>query len=187
MAGQTTRLRPQRPLPSAHVCLDSAVRASPPMARNLPAYRRGRAPQAGRDAANRSTRSNPARNLFAFIKHQRHRAAPATGAIPPLNAKTWWIAPLVLASARAISLAHWPPFQRSQSSAFFSRDNPGRPVFAMRVPPHLIIKKVLRRSVEPTTQRGQPSLSRADSPRERPPRRGATRAAELQRQQACDA
>jgi hypothetical protein len=37
------------------------------MALNLPTYRRGRAPQAGRDAANRSTRSNPARNLFALI------------------------------------------------------------------------------------------------------------------------
>jgi len=60
---------------------------------------------------------------------QRRRA---TGAIPPLNAKTWWIAPLVLASARAISLAHWPLFQRSQSSTLFSRDNPGRPVFAIR-------------------------------------------------------
>ena len=35
----------------------------------------------------------------------RRRAA---GAIPPLNAKTWWIAPLVLSSERAISLAHWP-------------------------------------------------------------------------------
>jgi len=55
----------------------------------------------------------------------------ATGAIPPLNAKTWWIALLVLASSRAISLAHWPAFQRAQSSTLFSRDNPGRRVLAM--------------------------------------------------------
>jgi hypothetical protein len=48
------------------------------MARNLPTYRRGRASQASRNAANRSTRSDPARNLFAFIKYQRHRAAPAS-------------------------------------------------------------------------------------------------------------
>jgi len=78
---------------------------------------------------------------------QRRRA---TGAIPPLNAKTWWIAPLVLASARAISLAHWPLFQRSQSSTFFSPDNPGRPIFAMLAPPkRKLNQKVLRRSVEP--------------------------------------
>jgi hypothetical protein len=67
-----------------------------------------------------------------------------------LNAKTWWIAPLVLASSRAISLAHWPLFYRSQSSAFFSRDNPGRPIFAKRAPPNRKLnQKVLRRSVEP--------------------------------------
>src|SRR5512136_2941547 len=78
MAGQTTWLGAQRPLPGARVRLGSAVRASPPMARNLPTYRRGRAPQAGRDAANRSTRRNPARNLFALIRHQGHWGAPAS-------------------------------------------------------------------------------------------------------------
>src|SRR5215470_5942551 len=77
MAGQTTWLGAQRPLPGARVRLGSAVRASPPVARNLPTYRRRRAPQAGRDAPNRSTRSDPARNLFAFTQYQRHRAAPA--------------------------------------------------------------------------------------------------------------
>src|SRR6266699_1323576 len=65
--------------------------------------------------------------------------------------KTCWIAPLVLSSARAISLAHWPLFHRSQSSALFSRDNPGLPIFAIRAPPnHKLNQKVLRRSVEPT-------------------------------------
>src|SRR5260370_8091830 len=77
MAGQTTWLRAQRPLPGARVRLGRAVRASPTMARNLPTYRRGRAPQAGRDAANRSTRSHPARNLFALIQYQRYGTALA--------------------------------------------------------------------------------------------------------------
>src|SRR5437867_556118 len=72
-----TWLRTQRPLPGARVRLGGAVIASPPMARHLPTYRRGRAPQAGRDAANRSTRSNPAGNLLAFIEYQRHWTAPA--------------------------------------------------------------------------------------------------------------
>src|SRR5450631_183181 len=76
MAGQTTPLRAQGPLPSARVRLHGAVRAAPPMAHNLPTDRRGRAPQTGRDAANRATRSYPARNLFVFIEHQRYRAAP---------------------------------------------------------------------------------------------------------------
>jgi hypothetical protein len=70
--------------------------------------------------------------------------------MPPLNAKTWWIAPLVLSNARAISLAHWPLFHRAQRSALFSRDKPGRPIFAMRAPPNRKLnQKVLRRSVEP--------------------------------------
>src|SRR5437899_10533806 len=78
MAGQTTRLRTQCPLPSARVRLGGAVRPSAPMPRYLPAYRRRRAPQADGDAANRLPRSNPARNLFPFIQHQRHQAAPTT-------------------------------------------------------------------------------------------------------------
>ena len=57
------------------------------------------------------------RSLSNSATAQRRRA---TGAIPPLDAKTWWIAPLVLASARAISLARSPLFQRSQSSALSS-------------------------------------------------------------------
>src|SRR6202040_3351382 len=63
---------------------------------------------------------------------------------------SWWIAPSVLSSERAISLAHWPPFHRPHSSTLFSQDNPGRPIFAMRAPPnHKLNQKVLRRSVEP--------------------------------------
>src|ERR1700736_5666121 len=78
MAGQTTRLRAQRPFPGSSIRLGGAVPTPPTMPRYLPAYRRGRAPQAGRDTANRFPASNPARNLFALIQHQRHRAAPAS-------------------------------------------------------------------------------------------------------------
>src|SRR2546430_4024280 len=78
MAGQTTWLWTQRQLPSARVCFGGAVRPSATMARHLSTYVRGRASQAGRDAANRSPASNPARNLFPLIKHQRHRTAPAS-------------------------------------------------------------------------------------------------------------
>jgi len=53
-----------------------------------------------------------------------------------LRRRQEWIAPLVLASTRAMSLAHWPPFQRSHNSAFCAGDNPGRPTFAMCAPPH---------------------------------------------------
>src|SRR4029453_865109 len=82
------------------------------------------------------------RSSSTSVTGQRRRA---TGAIPPLNAKTWGVGPLVLASARAISLAHWPLFQRSQSSTLFSRDNPGRPVFAII---HLLIRKFRSEGVD---------------------------------------
>jgi hypothetical protein len=63
----------------------------------------------------------------------------ATGAIPPLNAKTWWIAPLVHSRERPISLAQWPLFHRSQSSVFFSGTTPDVP-FSPCAPPHRQIR-----------------------------------------------
>src|SRR5450432_1454083 len=77
MAGQTTPLRAQCAIPGARVRLGGAVRASPSVARHLPTDRRGRTPQASRDATNRSTRSNPARNFLPLIERQRNGTAPA--------------------------------------------------------------------------------------------------------------
>ena len=87
--------------------------ASPSVARHLPTYRRGGAPQAGRDAANRFPGSHPARNLFALIQHQRHRAAPASyrrdASIKRQDMMDRALGPLQCAGDIARALATLPP------------------------------------------------------------------------------
>jgi hypothetical protein len=91
----------------------------------------------------------------------KRRAGEQRIATPPLNAKTWRIAPLVIPSARAMSLAHWPLFQRAQRSARFSPDTLGRPIFARRAPPsHKLDQKMLRRSVGPAAEHGRCQVDR---------------------------
>src|SRR5689334_22542297 len=88
------------------------------------------------------------RSLIVRASRERRRKA---GAMPPLRATTPKIEAACLPKALPISLSDSPFFHRSQSSAFRSADNPGRPICAMHTSRSLLDQVVLRRSIEPTT------------------------------------